>query len=85
MNQNAPKKTIGKIANVNLIKKISVINSKPKNFINESINIGRIKYTENFGKKNLKPTKRWSKILPNLVFTMLFKNFFITLFSHQTI
>jgi hypothetical protein len=51
MNQNEPKRTIGKITNVNLIKKISVINSKPNNFINESINVGTIKYTANFGKK----------------------------------
>jgi hypothetical protein len=52
MNQNAPKRKIGKIPNVKFIKKISVINSTPKNFINESIKVGTIKYTANFGKKN---------------------------------
>jgi hypothetical protein len=85
MNQNAPKRKIGIIPNVKFIKKISVINSTPKNFINENINVGTIKYTANFGKKNSKPTKRWSKILPNLLFTMLSKNFFISVSFHQRI
>jgi hypothetical protein len=85
MNQNAPKRKIGKIPNVKFIKKISVINLTPKNFINESINVGTIKYTANFGKKKSKPTKRWSKILPNLLFAMLSKKFFILVFFHQII
>lgn len=52
MNQNAPKIKIGMIPNVKFIKKISVINLTPKNFINENIKVGTIKYTANFGKKN---------------------------------
>lgn len=49
------------------------------------MSVGTIKYMANLGKKNLNPTKRWSKIFPNLLCTMLSKNLFMILFSHQTI
>jgi hypothetical protein len=40
----------------------------------------------NLGKKNSKPTKRWSKILPSLVFTILSNKFFhYTFFSSNNL
>ena len=85
MNQNAPKRKIGNKDNVNPIIKESVIKRMPKRCINENNTVGINKYNANFGKKNLNPRKRWSKIPPSLLCTMLFKNFFIWASFHQTI
>jgi len=85
MNQNAPKRKIGKINNVNFTNKTSVIPWIPINFINEKVKVGTIKYRTNLGKKNSNPTKSWSKILPNLLCTMLSKKFLMLVSFHQTI
>jgi hypothetical protein len=85
MNQNVPIIKVGSKINVNPIIKESVIKRMPKRCINENNTVGINKYNANFGKKNLNPTKSWSKILPNLLCTMLSKKFLMLVSFHQTI
>lgn len=85
MNQRQPKIKNGKMDNVIFIKKISVTHLTPNRFINENTKVGMIKYSANLGKKRLKSKKRWSRILPNLLFVIFFKNFSIIFFYHQII
>lgn len=51
MNQKIPNAVIGNIHNVKVIKKLSVTQAMPINFIRQNIMVGIIKYDTNLGKK----------------------------------